>query len=176
MLACRIVARTAALLLAGLIAGSASAAPLPGGASSLTESYDDWSVVCQMQNNAPACAVRQVQAKSQTNQHVLTAEITKAPDGKYRGGLLLPLGLALAPGAQLKIDDAALGATQPFSVCVQQGCLVPLAFETEAVNKLKAGKTLTVTVGVLGQTEPVVFTISLKGLSSALNRVADLTK
>ncbi|MFK0161052.1 invasion associated locus B family protein [Rhizobium sp. NPDC090279] len=168
---------TGMLLAASAFAAhAAAAAPLPGGASSLVETYDDWSVVCQMQTNAAACVVRQVQTNNQTNQTVLTAEIGKAADGKYQGVLLLPLGLALAQGAQLKIDDTSVGAPLAFSTCVPQGCLAPLAFETDAVTKLRSGKTLNVTVSAANPLKPLTFAVSLKGFSGALNRVAELTK
>ena len=163
----------ASLVLAG---GAATAAPLPGGASSLVETYDDWNVTCQMQANAPSCAVRQIQTNNQTKQTVLTIEIAKGADGKFRGALLLPLGLALPQGAQLKIDETALGAALPFSTCLPQGCLVSLTFEADTIAKLRVGKALNVTVSSAGSVQPLSLAISLKGLSGALNRVADLTK
>ncbi|MGZ9720004.1 invasion associated locus B family protein [Rhizobium miluonense] len=166
-----------ALFAVGMLAAqSVSAASLPGGASSLVETYDDWGVVCQIQNNAPACVVRQVQTNNQTNQAVLTAEIGKAADGKFQGVLLLPLGLALAPGAQLKVDDNSIGSPLPFSTCVPQGCLVPLVLEADTITKLRAGKALNVTVSAINPSKPVTFAVSLKGFSGALNRVAELTK
>ncbi|MCJ9669945.1 MULTISPECIES: invasion associated locus B family protein [unclassified Neorhizobium] len=168
----------ASLLAAALafVSCTATAAPLPGGASSLVETYDDWSVVCQMQANAPSCLVRQVQTNNQTKQTVLAVEIGKSADGKFRGTLVLPLGLALPQGAQLKIDDAALGNTLPFSTCLPQGCVVPLAFEADTIAKLRAGKALNVTVSAASPAQPLALAVSLKGLAGALNRIADLTK
>jgi invasion protein IalB len=166
-----------ALLAIGMSATqSATAASLPGGASSLVETYDDWGVVCQMQSDAPACVVRQVQTNNQTNQTVLTAEIGKTADGKFQGALLLPLGLALAQGAQLKIDDTSVGAPLAFSTCLPQGCLVPLALEADTIAKLRSGKVLNVTISAANPLKPLTFPVSLKGLSGALNRVAELTK
>ncbi|ENN89672.1 invasion associated locus B family protein [Rhizobium freirei PRF 81] len=167
----------AALFAIGMLAAqSAGASSFPGGASSLVETYDDWGVVCQIQNNAPACVIRQVQTNNQTNQVVLTVEIGKAADGKFQGVLLLPLGLALAQGAQLKIDDNSIGAPLAFSTCVPQGCLVPLVLEADTITKLRAGKALNVTVSAANPAKPVTFAVSLKGFSGALNRVAELTK
>jgi invasion protein IalB len=159
-----------------LVGGTATAAPLPGGASSLVETYDDWGVVCQMQANAPSCLARQVQTSNQTKQTVLAVEIGKATDGKFRGTLVLPLGLALPQGAQLKIDDAVLGNTLPFSTCLPEGCLVPLTFEADTIAKLRTGKALNVTVSAASPAQPLALAVSLKGLAGALNRIADLTK
>ncbi|MDR6903545.1 invasion associated locus B family protein [Rhizobium miluonense] len=159
-----------------LVGGTATAAPLPGGASSLVETYDDWGVVCQMQANAPSCLARQVQTSNQTKQTVLAVEIGKAADGKFRGTLVLPLGLALPQGAQLKVDDAPLGNTLSFSTCLPQGCLVPLTFEADTIAKLRTGKALNVTVSAASPVQPLTLAVSLKGLAGALNRIADLTK
>ncbi len=178
MISSQILRLTGALLTASFVlaASGVTAGPLPGGASSLVETYDDWGVVCQMQASAPSCVVRQVQTNTQTNQTVLTVEIAKDPDAKFRGALLLPLGLALPQGAQLKLDEAILGNAMPFSTCMPQGCLVPLTLEADTVAKLRAGKTLSVTFASASQTQPISLAISLKGLTGALNRVADLTK
>lgn len=173
----KLVALNGLAILALLVACcGAAAAPLPGGAGSLVESYDDWGVVCQMQATTPACAVRQVQTNNQTKQIVLTAEITKTPDGKFRGALVLPLGLSLQQGAQLKFDDLAMGDALPFSTCIPQGCVVPWSPEADAIAKLRTGKALSVTVTPISPANPISFSLSLKGFSNALNRVTQLTK
>lgn len=129
-----------------------------------------------MQANAPSCLVRQVQTNNQTKQTVLAVEIGKASDGKFRGTLVLPLGLALPQGARLKIDDAALGNTLPFSTCLPQGRLVPLAFEADTIAKLSGGKALNISVSAANPAQPLTLAVSLKSLADALNRIADLTK
>ncbi|EKF61570.1 invasion associated locus B family protein [Agrobacterium albertimagni AOL15] len=156
--------------------GIAVAAPLPGGASSLVETHEDWSVACQASGEVTSCVVRQVQSNNQTQQVVLTAEIAKTPDGKFAGALMLPLGLSLAPGVQLKIGDVPLGATRPFSLCVQQGCLVPLDVTEDVIAKLRAGSALNITVTAGASAQPVHFAVSLKGFSKALNRITELTQ
>jgi invasion protein IalB len=165
------------LMLATLLtAGAATSAPLPGGASSLVETYEDWGVACQMQSEAPACVLRQFQTNNQTKQVVLTVELSSLPAGTIRGVLLLPLGLSLQQGARLTLDDAALGDPLPFSTCVVQGCAVALDFDADTVAKLKSGKTLGVTVTSGAPGAPATFAVSFKGFSAALGRVADLMK
>jgi invasion protein IalB len=165
-----------ALAMSLAVSNLAAAAPLPGGASSLIETYDDWGVVCQMQADAPACVVRQIQTNNQTQQTLLTVEISQADDGSFPGVLLLPLGLDLARGAQLKIDDAALEGTMAFSTCIPQGCLLPFMFKTETVAKLRAGKVLGIAVAAINPPQPIALAVSLKGLTGALNRAAELTQ
>ena len=157
-------------------ATAAGAAPLPGGSSSLMETYDDWSVVCQVQSNVTSCAVRQIQTSKQTNQTVLAIEILGAPKDKLGGFMLLPLGLSLGQGAQLKIDEDAAGAAIAFTTCLPEGCVVPLDLGAEMTRRLRAGKSLTVNIIATNSAKPLMLPVSLKGFANALDRASDLTK
>ncbi|MGO4716755.1 invasion associated locus B family protein [Bradyrhizobium sp. 2TAF24] len=165
------------LTLAGtFLSSAAQAASLPGGAGSLVESYQDWSLACQAQNNNVSCVIRQVQTNTQTNQTVLAMELHNAQGGKLEGALLLPFGLALAQGASLKLDETALGSPLAFSTCVPAGCLVPVAFDAATVGKLKTGTAINITAATLGNPQPTAFKVSLKGFGGALARLVDLLK
>lgn len=154
---------------------SAFAAPLPGGASTLQETYEDWTVSCQSQKETSVCAIRQDQNSSQTGQRVLTAELRNIAGGKVEGVLLMPFGLDLAKGATLKIDEAA-GPNLVFSTCLPQGCLAPISFDAKQAAALKAGSNLNVTATALSPSQPVAFKVSLKGFGAALDRIVALTK
>src|SRR5262245_5086988 len=105
-----------------LMALSASAAAqdagytLPGGASSLQETYQDWSLACQGSPKA-VCAVSQQQTQ-QNGQRVLAVELRKGADGGVSGNLVLPFGLLLDAGATLQIDDGQPRAPLRFSTCL----------------------------------------------------------
>lgn len=96
-----------AFTLAAISGAPVLAAPLPGGASTLQETYQDWTVSCQNQKETSVCVMRQDQSSTQTGQRVLTAELRNVAGGKVEGVLLMPFGLDLAKGAALKIDDVA---------------------------------------------------------------------
>lgn len=163
------------VLMAGCI-HAASAAPLPGGASSLTETYEDWTINCQSQKeDATSCVISQMQSSSQTGQRVLTVELRNVADGKAEGVLVMPFGLDLSKGATLKIDDAD-GSTINFSTCLPQGCLVPLSFDEEQLGNLKTAANLNIDTVALSPSQPVPFKISLKGFANALNRIGALTQ
>jgi len=130
----------------------AFAATLPGGASTLQETYEDWTVSCQSTKDATLCAIRQDQNSAQTGQRVLTVELKNVSGGKVDGVILMPFGLDLSKGATLKIDEA----TGP--------------------NALKAGTNLNVNATALSPSQPVAFKISLKGFGAALDRIITLTK
>lgn len=154
---------------------SAFAAPLPGGASTLQETFEDWTVSCQSQKETTVCAMRQEQSSTQTGQRVLTAELRNVAGGKVDGVILMPFGLDLAKGASLKIDEAA-GPTLAFSTCLPQGCLAPVSFDAKQIAAIKAGQNINVTTTALNPSQPVAFKISLKGFGAALDRMLALTK
>ncbi|ABS13172.1 MULTISPECIES: invasion associated locus B family protein [Brucella/Ochrobactrum group] len=163
-----------AFTLATISGASAFAAPLPGGASTLQETYQDWTVSCQSQKETSICVMRQDQSSTQTGQRVLTAELRNV-EGKVEGVLLMPFGLDLAKGAALKIDEVA-GPNLAFSTCLPQGCLAPVSFEAKQVAALKAGTNINVTTTALSPSQPVAFKVSLKGFGAALDRITALTK
>ncbi len=168
-------AGTAVLAVTLAFAGLAVAAPLPGGAGSLVETFQDWVVACQSQDNTTACVMRQVQTNTQNNQSVLTVELRNVAGGKLEGALLMPFGLALAKGVSLKLDDAPVGALA-FSTCVPQGCLVPMGLDAAQVVKMKTGTVLNIGATAINSAQPVALKVSLKGFPTALNRVVELTK
>ncbi len=170
----RILAPAALAGLVLLTAPAFAADSLPGGATSLTEVHGDWTVRCGVANGAVQCAAQQEQLSSQSKQRVLAIEL-KVDNGATDGTLILPFGLLLKNGAVLKVDDKLLSEPQPFQTCLPAGCLVPLTFGTDWGKALRTGTTLTITA------QPVTgpdakFTVSLQGLGSALDRIADLTK
>ncbi|MGO4287335.1 invasion associated locus B family protein [Bosea sp. TAB14] len=159
---------------AAQLAQATQAATLPGGASSLSETHQDWQVSCVQQGAAKRCALSQSQAQ-QNGQRVLTIEIG-APAGNKAGGIIvLPFGLALASGAALQIDDKPAGQPLPFRTCLPVGCVIPVSFDAPTLALLRVGGALKIkamTDG--GQDAP--FSISLKGFAAALDRVAALAK
>lgn len=164
-----------AFALAVVAGAPALAAPLPGGAGSLQETYQDWTVSCQTQNDTAACLMRQDQSSSQTGQRMLTVELRSGADGKADGVILLPFGLDLARGAALTIDEAE-GPALSYSTCLPQGCLAPVHFDARQTAALKKGETLNLTATALSPSQPVAFKVSLKGFGAALDRIVALTK
>lgn len=162
-----------ALMLA--MTASVHAAPLPGGASTLQETFEDWTVNCQSQKETTICVMRQEQSNAQTKQRVLAAELRNIDGGKLSGALILPFGLDLAKGSSLKIDDKD-GPALTFSTCLPQGCIAPVTFDAKQVAALKTGTTLGVTATALSPSEAIAFKISLKGFGAAADRIVALTK
>lgn len=149
-------------------------ATLPGGASSLTETFGDWQVGCVVQGPAKRCAIMQEQANQQTRQRVFAIEIANAGD-KLEGVLLMPFGLALERGATLQIDDQPITTAVKFRTCLPGGCLVPLTFDAKSIAGLRVGTMLKIRATADGGAEQL-YSVSLKGFSQALDRINLLAK
>jgi invasion protein IalB len=155
---------------------SGQAAPLPNGASSITERYGDWTVDCHIDNGQKVCLTSQAQGNRQTGQRSFAIELRTPRDGKTEGAILMPFGLKLENGAILKLDDKNLGTGLRFSTCVPEGCLLPVSFPTVATDAMKTAKTLSVAALNLSNNDVVNFNVSLDGFGAAFARVADLGK
>lgn len=148
---------------------------LPNGATSLQETYQDWVVACGLTDAGKRCSFSQQQSQ-QNGQRVLAIELTAAADGAISGTLVLPFGLALAAGASLQVDDQPALPALAFSTCLPAGCLVPLSLSRDQVAQMRNGSQLRVNVRAEGSPQPTLFSISLKGLSAALDRTVALSR
>lgn len=151
-------------------------ASLPNGASSINETYGDWTVLCGIIEDDKVCTFSQTHTSNQTRQRVFGIELQPPADGRTNSVILLPFGLRLDDGVTLKIDEETLEPGARFSTCVPAGCLVPVAFPTAATEAMKRGEKLVVTANSAGGGEPRTFTISLNGFTIAFNRTVELAK
>jgi len=161
----------AAAFMALTASASAQEAGLPGGASSLQETYQDWSLACQSTPNI-VCAVSQQQTQ-QNGQRIMAIELRKGEGDAVSGNLVLPFGLLLDAGAALQIDDGQPREPSRFTTCLPAGCIVPLSFDAKTVAGLRSGTALKIKVKSIDQKD-VNLTVSLKGLAAALDRLKAL--
>lgn len=145
---------------------------LPGGASSLQETHTDWQVTCQIVNEAKQCAISQ-QQQQQNGQRVLAIELQSQAEGGAKGMAVLPFGLKLQAGAAFQIDEGADLPQAQFSTCLPAGCIVPVEFDATTIKAMRDGAALKLKVSSQDDQE-LIFTISLKGFSSAFDRQASL--
>ncbi|SFT80392.1 invasion associated locus B family protein [Mesorhizobium sp. DCY119] len=148
---------------------------LPGGASSLQETYEDWQVACMQRGEGKFCSMSQQQAQ-QNGQRILAIEINKIDTGKSEGILALPFGLALDSGVTVQVDEKPAGKPLRFRTCIPAGCLVPVSFDAAMVTALRGGTALKLAAVASENGQPVNFSISLKGFGAALDRTAALVK
>ena len=146
---------------------------LPGGASSLNETYEDWRVACVHQAAEKRCVLSQVQTHK-NGQRVLAIELGSAAGNAISGALVLPFGLALDAGVNLHVDENPLVQSLRFRTCMPAGCLVSINFDAPTLVALRAGTTLNVTAIADGGTD-ALFSISLQGFAAALDRLGALS-
>ncbi|MGU3576138.1 invasion associated locus B family protein [Brucellaceae bacterium C25G] len=155
-----------------------TASPLPGGATSLSETHGDWAVQCRLQQikdaaPKPLCSLSQ-QQQDNKGSRVLAIELQPSDTGAS-GALVLPFGLQLSKGVALQIDEAKAGAAQTFSTCLPAGCIVPLNFGEAQLKALNAGKALNL-IAESTNGQEVKLSVSLQGFNAAVSRVKDLLK
>lgn len=164
-----------AMLAAPFIAQAATS--LPNGASSLTETYDSWTVSCNVQAQGDAkkviCSMTQQQV-DERRQRALAAEFSPNKDG-IGGALVLPFGLNLTSGAILQLDENPPEQPIAFSTCMPGGCILPINFNASQTDAIAKGKALAVTTQALGGND-IKLNVPLDGFSAALKRTRELTK
>jgi len=153
-----------------------STAVWPAGASSVSEVYGDWTVVCAREGSgSPTCTLMQAQGSKTDGRRSFAIELRAPAEGRAAGLILMPLGVNIEGGVQFKLDEATLGQGAPYLSCSQEGCIVPVSFPTLATDTMKTSKALTVTATRPDAKEPVVITVPLGGFAPALARAAALS-
>lgn len=157
---------------------AAVAAPVaawPTGATSVSESYGDWTVSCVRPEAKVNCIVVQSQGDSKTGRRKFGFELSVPKDGRAEGVILMPFGMAIDPGVTFKLDEQALGKGAPYSTCTAEGCLVPISFPTLATDGMRNAKNLTVTGQKSGNNEPAAIVVPLVGFPQAFDRAVALS-
>lgn len=169
----------AALLGSAILLGSVNASlaqGIPGGATSLNETHGDWTLSCTAPEGVARCTISQLQVQGENRQRVLAIELTKAADGNgATGTLVLPFGLRLSDGIKLGLDEAEPFQNLGFSTCVPAGCLVPVIFDSNLVSALGSSNALAIGATANDSGEDVALAVSMRGFTSALARLAQLT-
>jgi invasion protein IalB len=137
--------------------------------------FQDWTLHCRpaSEGKPEACEMHQAVVNKKGNR-VLLAVVGRVPNMDTPGMLiLLPLGIALQPGAFLRIDD---GQRQPLEIklCERQGCRIEMLLKPDLLAKLKAGTKMTVTFYFYdnqGKEPQADVPVSLLGFSAALAEV-----
>ncbi|WP_457580916.1 invasion associated locus B family protein [Ensifer canadensis] len=141
--------------------------------SSLTETYEDWSIACSTAGGNRRCALSQRQFH-ESGQRVLTLELEPVDGAAVQGQLALPFGLYLDKGVSLGVDDATGSKPSRFRTCLPFGCIIALTFNEETIKLLRGGTALKLVAFASDTEKEVSFSISLKGFGAALDRTVAL--
>ncbi|WP_295898080.1 invasion associated locus B family protein [uncultured Bartonella sp.] len=152
-------------------------ATLPNGASSLSETFSLWTVNCAIQNGEKACALIRQEVNNQ-NQPVISMNVSTNSDGNVTGVLVVPFGILVSKPVELQVDETKTIIQTSVRTCTPLGCIVPIAFDKNAIVALRAGKQLNVKATSAGSGEPVLTNlfVQLEGFGSALDRLNTLKK
>jgi len=149
---------------------------LPGGSSSLQETFDNWTLQCSTSDKERVCRVQQQQRHRESKQLLLAMEFSVGANGGVRGSAILPFGLRLASGMTLQVDESPDQRPLGFSTCLPVGCVAPLDLEKASVTHLRAGTMLRIKVMANDDGKPVLLSVPLKGLAPALDRLVSLSQ
>ena len=171
-----------ALTLFALASGAVAAAAdpgLPGGASSLQENYDAWTVACNVTPDAAGkpqklCGMSQVQVDNASGKHVLEVDVLTVDTGAALT-LVLPFGLDLTQGPALQLDAADPGPALSYRTCLPVGCVVRVQADAKMLTALRATKVMKIKTHADGG-GAADFQVSMKGFGSAFDRVTALLK
>lgn len=158
---------------AAVIASLGSSAAQESTPSSLSETYEDWTVNCTTRSEKRRCAFSQRQLR-QDGQRVLTVELAPLTQGGLQGSLVLPFGLALDKGVTFAVDESARSKPFAFKTCLPIGCVVSTTFSSATVKAFRSGTTLKLGTVASDSGKEVAFSVSLKGFGTALDRTAAL--
>jgi invasion protein IalB len=153
-----------------------AAAPFPGGANTIVETFEDWLVRCAREGDAMHCILLQTQNEASSGQHLLTVELRPLPDDRATGNLVLPFGLSLERGATLQIDEREPLATLSFRTCLPVGCVIALQLSATDLDALRQGGVLKVSVRPIDSDSDVSLPIPLHGFLGAFARSAELIR
>ncbi|MET3589674.1 invasion protein IalB [Bartonella silvatica] len=158
-------------------ATKATAATLPNGASSLTETYGLWTINCGIQGGKKVCLMHRQEVNDQ-GRTVVAMTVNLNADGAVSGNLIVPFGILVSKPVRLQVDEGKAVIETGIRTCVPAGCVVPIAFDKSYVAALRAGKhlKLAMTIADLGEPPLNDLFVQLNGFSNALNRLTVLQK
>lgn len=164
-----------ALVLAGLLATPATAQQVQapqGGAKPARNNEPAWATRCLApERGAVLTCVMEQRLLNQGGQLVAAVIVrVSGDDPQPELAMQLPLGIDLAQGVRMRIDQ---GAEEQLAVrtCESSGCYLEIVLPEELLGKLKAGQTLTLELKPM-EGEAVRLPFTLAGFTAAYNKIA----
>ena len=166
----RPVALALALVLPGMAAAQDATAP-----DATSETFRDWSVQCgQDTQERRVCEMVQRVGHEESGQNVLLFSIRLDAEGRPVGVLILPFGLRLSEGAEVRVGESAIGR-YGFDTCLNTGCIVLAPFDEAGLAAMRGGSEGTVRA-LARNGDTFGIPISFWGFSAALDRLRALQR
>lgn len=141
------------------------------GQLTLRDTHGAWEVRCAADN--PGVCLMVQDGKNSAGETVIKIGLqapkgATGPNGQPIAAVMsieAPMGIALMPGVQLKIDGKEVGRA-PYRFCAGSACVVNQPIDTALVDQLKRGSNAVVTItGLNGKTADA--NVSLSGFTKA---------
>lgn len=164
----KLIVATAALTLSAF-----GAAAQQGGQLTLRDTHGAWEVRCA--NDGTGTCLMVQEGKNSNGETVIKIGLqapkgATGPNGQPIAAVMsieAPMGIALMPGVQLKIDGKEVGRA-PYRFCAGGACVVNQPIDAGLVSQLKKGSNAVITItGLNGQTADA--NVSLSGFTKAFN-------
>jgi invasion protein IalB len=167
------------LLLSSILTSPAAAqeATTETGPSTLSETYDSWTVQCAKTTangqTTRNCQMSQELLQPESRQRVLLFAIApKQGEGATKATLVMPFGLLLSEGLRIDAADKEL-LRGTFRTCMPGGCISEVDLSDDLVKQMQTNEKLTV-VMTANDGQVVRTDVSLKGFSAAYRRLLAL--
>lgn len=151
--------------------GSASSAEKTKGADALSVikesrmTVGDWVVACDERvEGKKSCLMTQTLSSARSGKTLSTLSIGKDRTGKLTGSFRFPVGMRLADGVVVDVEDKAFNVA--YSTCLRVGCIAPFEFTEALLGQTQKAKKMTATVQN-GAQGPLALEFSLRGFSEA---------
>ena len=151
---------------------SPTPAPQADAAAANTPAPPGWVARCSSASrDAPLeCAVEQTAVLTKTGQLIVLLNIRVASDTRQPIAIVqLPLGLNLAAGAKLQVDDGKVSELQ-IQTCEQRGCYANSPIPPDMLAAMKSGKQLKVSFQNLAK-ESITIPMPLADFAAAYDKI-----
>jgi len=149
--------------------GCAASAQMRTADLNVKSRHGDWEVACKPPPpgaKKEVCALVQTVAAEDDDNVVISVHFLKYSDGTRVLRIFTPLGVALAKGMRLNIDDTHTVQAN-YSRCAQYGCFAQIEPDDQLFELLKSGKRVLVVI-YRTQEAGIGIPISLAGFNAAL--------
>lgn len=166
--------RNSRLVLAGFALAALANGPAVLAAND-GEIFKDWQVVCEKPAGADqdVCHISQGLASSESKQPILHIAVGYLPGQDTPAAIVtLPLGLALRPGIQIRIDGGEPQKLQP-NVCLPAGCQTIMVLNPATLASMRKGNGMFIAFYTVASKEPRSVRISLRGFTAAFRSLQD---
>ncbi|TPW34057.1 hypothetical protein E3202_05775 [Oecophyllibacter saccharovorans] len=138
--------------------------------------FQDWKLACQQQtgpDKTVRCVVSQRLLNQRTHQQIVRISFQPLAH-QVNGQVMLPFGLALLKGLDLRMNTDPVGQNYPFTTCRANGCIVPLDLDDTQMRNFQQARQVQLSFQLLNGRE-ITVPISMRGFDEAWKRAQTLT-